>query len=111
MPFFQRYIGIDYSGAQTPTSSLKGLRVFMADGDVLPEEILPLPVLANTGPVAALPSGWLSESKKINRPLSVSTTAFRSLYDILRFTTCCLTGRPSSTISSITGRLMVTILM
>jgi len=28
MPAFDRYVGIDYSGAQTPTSSLKGLRVF-----------------------------------------------------------------------------------
>jgi hypothetical protein len=26
-PAFERYIGIDYSGAQTPTSSLKDLRV------------------------------------------------------------------------------------
>jgi hypothetical protein len=26
-PFFDRYIGIDYSGARTPTSSLKGLRI------------------------------------------------------------------------------------
>ena len=28
MPAFARYIGIDYSGAQTPTASLKGLRVY-----------------------------------------------------------------------------------
>ncbi len=27
MPTFVRYIGIDYSGAQTPTASLNGLRV------------------------------------------------------------------------------------
>jgi len=27
-PAFDRYIGIDYSGAATPTSSLKGLRVY-----------------------------------------------------------------------------------
>jgi hypothetical protein len=27
---FERYIGIDYSGAATPTSSLKGLRVYLA---------------------------------------------------------------------------------
>jgi hypothetical protein len=27
---FERYIGIDYSGAQTPKSSLKGLRVYEA---------------------------------------------------------------------------------
>jgi len=30
-PAFDHYIGIDYSGAQTPTSSLKGLRVYLAD--------------------------------------------------------------------------------
>ena len=27
---FERYVGIDYSGAETPTSSLRGLQVFMA---------------------------------------------------------------------------------
>jgi hypothetical protein len=31
MPEFERYIGIDYSGAETPTSSLKTLRVYAAD--------------------------------------------------------------------------------
>jgi hypothetical protein len=31
-PTFARYIGIDYSGAQTPTVSLQGLRVYMAEG-------------------------------------------------------------------------------
>jgi hypothetical protein len=30
MQAFDRYIGIDYSGAKTPKSSLKGLRVYMA---------------------------------------------------------------------------------
>ena len=35
---FARYIGIDYSGAQTPRSSLRGLRVYMAEGDGLPIE-------------------------------------------------------------------------
>jgi hypothetical protein len=30
---FDRYIGIDYSGAETPTSSLKGLQVFVARRD------------------------------------------------------------------------------
>ena len=32
MSAFARYIGIDYSGAETPSSSLKGLRVYAADG-------------------------------------------------------------------------------
>lgn len=40
---FTRYIGIDYSGAQTPTASLKGLRVYMADPTCAPEEVLPPP--------------------------------------------------------------------
>ncbi len=38
MPKFKRYIGIDYSGAQTPTASLKGLRVYLAEGDAAPVE-------------------------------------------------------------------------
>lgn len=40
---FDRYVGIDYSGAETPTSSLKGLRVFMADRTAMPVEIHPPP--------------------------------------------------------------------
>jgi len=40
---FERYIGIDYSGAQTPSSSLKGLRVYAADRTRTPEEVLPPP--------------------------------------------------------------------
>jgi len=28
---FSRYIGIDYSGAEIPDSSLKGLRVYVTD--------------------------------------------------------------------------------
>lgn len=40
---FDRYIGIDYSGAQTPTSSLKGLRVYGADRLTGPAEVQPPP--------------------------------------------------------------------
>jgi len=39
---FNCYIGVDYSGAQTPTSSLKALRIYMAEGNNLPVEISPL---------------------------------------------------------------------
>ena len=42
---FARYIGIDYSGAETPTASLKGLRVYLAEGDAPPVEVLPPPSL------------------------------------------------------------------
>jgi hypothetical protein len=43
MPQFQRRIGIDYSGAETPESSCKGLRVFMAEGTGIPEQAQPPP--------------------------------------------------------------------
>jgi len=39
MALFERYIGIDYSGAQTPVSSLPGLRVYMASPGQPPLEI------------------------------------------------------------------------
>ena len=42
-PIFDRYIGIDYSGAQTPTSSRKGLRVYIADRATPPIEVPPPP--------------------------------------------------------------------
>ena len=40
---FSRYIGIDYSGAETPDSSCKGLRVYMAEGFGTPEPVQPPP--------------------------------------------------------------------
>lgn len=40
-PVFDRSLGIDDSGAQTPTSSLKGLRVYRADRGALPVEVQP----------------------------------------------------------------------
>jgi hypothetical protein len=43
MPTFARTIGIDYSGAETPTASLKGLRVYMAEGCAQPVEVPPPP--------------------------------------------------------------------
>ena len=43
MPQFARYLGIDYSGAETPTSSLKGLRVYAATATESPTEIPPPP--------------------------------------------------------------------
>lgn len=40
---FARTIGIDYSGAKSSTSSLKGLRVYLADGAAPPLEVAPPP--------------------------------------------------------------------
>lgn len=38
---FEKYIGIDYSGAETPTDSLKGLRVYEAERGSEPVEVPP----------------------------------------------------------------------
>ena len=38
---FKRYIGVDYSGAETPISSLKGLRVYESDTLTDPREVQP----------------------------------------------------------------------
>jgi hypothetical protein len=42
-PAFRRYIGIDYSGAETAYSSCKGIRVFMAEGSSEPAQVQPPP--------------------------------------------------------------------
>ena len=42
-PVFERYIGIDYSGAETPKSSLKSLRVYAAHRAAAPQEVKPPP--------------------------------------------------------------------
>jgi hypothetical protein len=42
-PGFKRYIGIDYSGAGTPDSSLKGLRVYEASRESTPVGVEPPP--------------------------------------------------------------------
>ena len=41
MPRFRRFVGIDYSGAQTPTSSLPGLRVYLAESGSPSAEVAP----------------------------------------------------------------------
>lgn len=41
MPKFERYIGIDYSGAATSSTSLQGLRIYAATPAQTPIEILP----------------------------------------------------------------------
>jgi hypothetical protein len=42
---FTRFIGIDYSGAETPESELQGLRIYLAEGAALPVEVPPAPPL------------------------------------------------------------------
>jgi hypothetical protein len=57
---FHSYIGIDYSGAQTADDSLKGLRVYEADAESLPREVLPPPGVRKYWTRRGL-AGWLEE--------------------------------------------------
>ena len=43
LPNFTHYVGIDYSGAETPDASLKGLRVYLAERTSVPAEVPPPP--------------------------------------------------------------------
>lgn len=59
-PSFSRYIGIDYSGAETPDSSLKGLRVYQANRESFPVEMQPPPSLRKYWTRRGL-AEWLAE--------------------------------------------------
>lgn len=60
MPHFGRYVGIDYSGAKTPTSSLKGLRVFVAGRMTTSVEVQPPPSPRKYWTRRGI-AGWLAE--------------------------------------------------
>lgn len=60
VPAFERYVGIDYSGAETPNASLKGLRVYAAEGCALAAEVLPPPSPRKYWTRSAL-AAWLVE--------------------------------------------------
>ncbi|NMC74205.1 MAG: hypothetical protein GYA56_07590 [Geobacteraceae bacterium] len=67
---FERYIGIDYSGAETPISSLKGLSVYMADRASLPVEVPPPPSPRKYWTRKGL-AEWLVQRLREDRPTLV----------------------------------------
>jgi hypothetical protein len=50
MAAFARHISINYSGATKPTASLKGLRVYLVEGDAPHREFRPTPSATNLHP-------------------------------------------------------------
>ena len=84
MPAFTRYIGVDYSGAETPTASLKGLRIYWRIKLRSPSRLDHHPARANIGHGAESSNGLSKASQKAFRRSSASTTAFRSLCGISR---------------------------
>ena len=67
---FQRYIGIDYSGAETPYSGLKGLRVYQASRQEAPVEIFTPPSPRKYWSRAAL-AEWLAATLEQGEPTLV----------------------------------------
>src|SRR5262245_19577852 len=67
---FRRYIGIDYSGAKTATSSLTGLRIFQADPKHSATEVLP-PLAARKYWTRGGTAEWLVERLKEHVPAVV----------------------------------------
>lgn len=70
LPMFQRYIGIDYSGAETPYSGLKGLRIYKAEGQEEPTEVLPPPGIRKYWTRATL-AEWLAATLAEGEPALV----------------------------------------
>jgi hypothetical protein len=70
MPTFARYIGIDYSGAETVTASLKGLCVYKAEGDASPVPVQPPPSLRKYWSRRGV-AEWLVERMSENVPTLV----------------------------------------
>ena len=69
-PIFQRYIGIDYSGAETADSSCKGIRVFMAEGSGEPAQVQPPPSPRRYWTRRGL-AEWLCEELAVDTPTIV----------------------------------------
>lgn len=67
---FERSIGIDYSGAKTPDSSLRGLRVFMAEGNNKAHEVLPPPSARKYWTRRGI-AQWLEDELKKSTPTIV----------------------------------------
>jgi hypothetical protein len=104
MPSFSRYIGIDYSGAETPNASLKGLRIYLAEDDVPPVEVPPPPSPRKYWTRRGI-AEWLTERLAEDIPTLVGIDhGFSFPCAISRCIASSSTGPPSSTISSSTGR-------
>ena len=104
MPQFERYIGIDYSGAKTPTESLRGLRVYAADWVMPPREILPPPSPRKYWTRRGL-AEWLVAQLSGDKPTLVGIDhGFSFPLPYFEKHRLAQTGRSFSTISKSTGR-------
>ena len=90
-PAFACTIGIDYSGAETPTASLKGLRVYLAEGDVLRWRFRRRRARADTGLARGSRNGWWSWQKWWGKQDSNLRRHSQRTYSPLSRSECCST--------------------
>jgi len=79
---FYQYIGIDYSGAQTPTASLRGLRVYSVEGEATPVEVLspPAACMHRRHPTKpGRPNGESALYSKVDFEMHLNSTAHQIL--------------------------------
>ncbi len=108
MSQFKRYIGVDYSGAETPESSLKGLRAYAAEPAKEPYEFfrsyIRPSVIESIGHGEGLQNGSRMRFPPDHLLWSECTTAFHFRLSILGCTTRRSIGPPFLTTSNATGR-------
>ena len=111
MSTFVRTIGIDYSGAKTPTSSLEGLRVYLAEGDAAPAEVPP-PLSSRKYWTRRGVAEWLVDRLSEKAPTLVGIDHGFSFRNVTSTRTgWSRIGLRSSTIFTVTGRPTRTIPM
>lgn len=100
---FGRYVGIDYSGAATLDSSLRGLRMYMAQGAAPAEEVLPPP-----GPRARETRAGVACATSESRPSPCFTSMCKARSRNLPIPVCrgCVIYAGSSEAGCISGRSM-----
>lgn len=104
MQSFDRYIGIDYSGAETPRSSLKRLRVYIADRNGAPTEVPPPPSPRRYWTRREIAEWLVERLLDGHRTLIGIDHGFSFPLQYFANTTCRTIGRRSSTTFSGTGR-------
>jgi len=106
MSLFKQYIGIDYSGAQTPTSSLKGIRVYKADSATLPSEVQSPPSPRKYWSRKGIAQWLLEELQEDHATIVGLDHSFSFPMRYFEVHTCRRIGRHFSMISNVTGQRM-----
>jgi len=106
---FERYVGVDYSGAEPPVASLKGLRVYVADRHAPPVEVQP-PASAKRYWTRRGIAEWLAQALSEETPTVVDIEhGFSFPHRYFTETVCRSIGGTFWRTFNVIGRQMMTI--